>query len=166
MDELFNLNRLYKVVSRPACAIMPSSILIGRCHSGSSLHEFLNSLIDILLVAWFRFESACRSTSLRLSGICFWYLQIPCWRCWTSAFRFPFLYWGISLWEMANFGNWAVFLSSVDEVADSPLIAALEPKLVQAGWRRPTDLVGALPAEVIESRGRVATRQGLCTQGC
>ena len=52
---------------------------------------------------------------------------------------------------MVNFGNWEVFLSSVDEVADSQLIAALEPKLVQAGWRRPTDLVGALPAEVIES---------------
>ena len=52
---------------------------------------------------------------------------------------------------MANFGNWEVFLSSVDEVADSALIAALEPKLVQAGWRKPTDLVGALPAEVVVS---------------
>ena len=44
-----------------------------------------------------------------------------------------------------------MFLSSVDEVADSALIASLEPKLVQAGWRKPTDLVGALPAEVVES---------------
>ena len=50
---------------------------------------------------------------------------------------------------MANFGMWSESLAKVDDTIEDSLVTELVPKLVAAGWKKPGDLVGALPAVLV-----------------
>ena len=52
---------------------------------------------------------------------------------------------------MANFGTWPEFLDKVDDTIEDSVVVELVPKLVAAGWKKPGDVVGALPAELVET---------------
>ena len=47
--------------------------------------------------------------------------------------------------------RWSLFLSEVDEVQDIPKCTAIETKLCAAGWPNPLSIVGADPAELVDS---------------
>ena len=52
---------------------------------------------------------------------------------------------------MANFGTWPEFLVKVDDTIEVQVVLELVPKLVAAGWKKPGDVLGALPAELVET---------------
>ena len=46
--------------------------------------------------------------------------------------------------------GWATYMNKIDEVADLERIGKLAPVMVNKGWKRPSDLVGAEATEVLE----------------